>query len=768
MTGKSLAMAAPQQSGLNVTASKRADELFHEHLQTIYVRTDRMFAVLLLFQWFAGIATVIWISPRAWNIADSHVHPHVWAAVALAGVINSLPMALAIYCPGRTITRHVIAIAQMLTSTLLIHLSGGRIETHFHIFGSLAFLSFYRDWRVLATATVVAVADHYVRGVYWPQSIFGVLHASWWRWLEHTGWIAFEDVILVRSCIIGSNELRKIAARTAELEATNASIEQAVVDRTAKLRASEIELQGAKEAAELANSAKSTFLANMSHEIRTPMTAIMGYTEMLLEPNHTDSERHESLHVIRRSSGHLLEIVNDILDFSKIEAEKMTVERTSTNVSQIAADVISLMRPLAIAKGVECKLTFAKSALRTIQSDPVRVKQVLMNLIGNALKFTERGKVRLHVSGYVQDNCCKTVFEVTDTGIGMTAEQISSIFRPFTQADDSTTRRFGGTGLGLTISKRLAILLGGELTVSSMPGVGSRFRFTVDGGSAENLELIDEVTEALVSSPPDLADADRIALHGRILLAEDGPDNQRLISMHLRKAGAEVTLATNGRVAVALARSQPFDLILMDMQMPELDGYAATAEIRSLGGQAPIIALTAHALAEDRYKCLAAGCTDYLAKPIAKNLLLTVVARHLEAGKPNERLGGPAPTTDGLISTSILKSSFDDDPDMKEAIEEFVASLPQRVAALNRHYRERRLSDLRRVLHQLNGSGGSYGYDGVTELAAQAEIALNANYSLVTIREALDLLITLVRTIEGYQRDLETETIHGWQDSRYR
>ncbi len=392
-------------------------------------------------------------------------------------------------------------------------------------------------------------------------------------------------------------------------------------------------------AAKQATAAKSAFLANMSHEIRTPMTAILGYADLLLDEQRTPQvERDEALQTIRRNGQHLLEIINDILDLSKIEAGRLEIESVEVPVWELLDEVHGTMRVRAQQKGIDFSIRAATALPSSCQTDPVRLRQVLVNLVGNAIKFTERGSVLVTVAYRVRRGRGVLKFDVADTGIGMVPHQLSRLFRPFAQADSSTTRRFGGTGLGLTISKRLVQLLGGEIAVKSKLNHGSTFTITIDAGAPREANEFRQPTisakrEANAVQTPEEMPA---TFAGRVLLAEDGPDNQRLIGLLLRKLGLEVEIAENGRRALEQALAareagQPFDLILMDMQMPELDGYDATQRLRKEGYAGPIVALTAHAMSGDRDRCLAAGCDDYLSKPVNRQLLLEAVYKALHA-----------------------------------------------------------------------------------------------------------------------------------------
>ncbi len=408
-------------------------------------------------------------------------------------------------------------------------------------------------------------------------------------------------------------------------------------------------LERARRAAEEAARAKSEFLANMSHEIRTPMTAILGFADVLAEDKALAAagpggrEALDAIDTIRRNGRHLLSVINDILDLSKIEAGKMAVESVPTDPAQACADVVSLMRVRADAKSLALDLLQQGPIPRTILTDPVRLKQILTNLVGNAIKFTETGSVRIHLAFEPAPDAPTLRISVEDTGIGMTTDQLAALFTAFHQADSTTTRRFGGTGLGLAISGRLAEAMGGTITVHSQPGRGSRFTLTLPVDRAAALDLHDAAptrpAPARVEPAANIAHRDAPAarpLEGlRILVAEDGPDNQRLILAYLTRAGAQVRLVENGRLAVeavAAEHSPPnapgFDLVIMDMQMPEMDGYTATRALRAAAPGLPVIALTAHAMPEERERCFNAGCVGYATKPIDRAAFIALCSSH--------------------------------------------------------------------------------------------------------------------------------------------
>jgi PAS domain S-box-containing protein len=406
-----------------------------------------------------------------------------------------------------------------------------------------------------------------------------------------------------------------------------------------RLERSVQELEAARHAAEMATRAKSEFLANMSHEIRTPMTAILGFTDLLLNEAGLDrapAHRVNSLKTIERNGQHLLALINDILDLSKIEAGKLETERARCAPLEVLSDVASMMRARAEAKALRL-VTEVKGPLPVnILTDPLRLRQILVNLVSNAIKFTDAGEVRIAVALVSAQDAPRLRLDVIDTGIGMSDEQTAKLFQPFTQVASSSTRRFGGTGLGLTISKRLVEALGGTIEVYSTPGRGSTFRITVDPGPLDGVPIQWETIPGTAFTPVRPAAAQQstepvIQLQGRVLLAEDGEDNQRLFTYLLRKAGAEVSAVENGQLALeaavaAMNAGQPFDVILMDMQMPLMDGYTATRALRDRGYTHPIVALTAHALSDDRARCVDAGCDDYLRKPIQRQTLLRTVA----------------------------------------------------------------------------------------------------------------------------------------------
>ncbi len=529
--------------------------------------------------------------------------------------------------------------------------------------------------------------------------------------------------------------MRELQLRTDELRTANRTLEERVEERTHTLsamnralesaiseaRRAERDARAAREAAESANRTKSSFLANMSHEIRTPMTSILGFSERLLEDDLPAAERADAVATIRRNGEHLSQLVSDILDLSKIEAGKLGLELVACSPYRIVADMREAMAPRAQEKGLEFVIEWAGPAPESIRTDPLRVEQVLFNLVGNAIKFTDRGRILVRV-GYQppesEGGSGKLGFDIEDTGIGMDERAMSRLFRPFVQGDSSTTRRFGGTGLGLSICSHLAAGLGGSIQVTSQPGQGSVFSFHVDAGPLTG-PLVGEATAAPATISPAPTPPPR--LDGmRVLLAEDGQDNQRLLRHLLASAGATVSLAADGEEAVHLAlaahaHGRPFDAVLMDMQMPRLDGYEATRRLRAAGYERPIVALTANAMAPDRERCLSAGCDDYCAKPVRRAVLLEKVARWRPAGTEE---------VETMATRSDRKSEAEHDAGLVELVRSFVEDLERDMGAMRQALESAELDELSMLAHRLKGAAGSYGFPEITRQAALLENAV--------------------------------------------
>ncbi len=699
----------------------RAAVLFDELRLRIFKQTDRLFAVLMVVQWIGAVVVALCLSPKTWAGAESSINVHVWAAIFLGGAIAMLPVTLVLLYPGRTVTRHVIAACEMLFSALLIDLTGGRIETHFHLFGALALLAFYRDWRVLITASAVTAIHHGLFGVLAPQDIYGVYVVQPWRWVEHIGWVVFEDVFLIISIGQSLKEMMGLAERQADLEAANTNVERKVSLRTAELERSRellsrkeatmrqlfdavpdfvtltrladgkyldvnaeflrragltrekalatstvemgqwarpeerqlffqkmkadghvrelevdflfqgavvpylassvvIDLDGeacalgvghditrlkederalheaqqrlraqveeltstqreliaAREAAQAGSQAKSEFLSTMSHEIRTPMNAILGMAE-LLEETPMNREQKNFLAIMRNNGDALLSLINDILDLAKVEAGRLVLERVDFDLENLTDKVVETLGLRAHAKGLELVVRLRPGVPGQLAGDPLRLRQILINLVGNAIKFTETGQVVLTVErDPAADGPGALLFSVSDTGIGIAADKLEAVFSNFTQADSSTTRHYGGSGLGLTIAKRLVDLMDGRIWVESKLGTGSVFHFTV------RLEI---------GSGPLAVPSSTVSpmLSGiRALVIDDNATNRLILREMLSSRGAEVSEAEDGHKGLSLLEharlsGRPFKLLLLDCRMPGMDGFQVAERIKATG-----------------------------------------------------------------------------------------------------------------------------------------------------------------------------------------
>jgi signal transduction histidine kinase/CheY-like chemotaxis protein len=612
-------------------AHDRASELIGLQSAANGKRTDRLFVVLLVLQWLGALLVGYWIAPE-----DAPLFAFgstLWWAWIAATLTSGVPLLAMWRWPRATLTRLLIAISQMIWSGLLIEFAGGRTGAYFPLFATLAILACYRDSRVLLTATTFAVAAVFWRGDLW---LFGS-HESLREW-ERLVFVLLEVASLLLIIRLSARETWLAAISQVRLEESNRRLDVEFRERTRgyrqyteqlerahyELHAQAKELEQARAEADRANTAKSSLVATVSHEIRTPMTAIVGYADVLLA-NLTDAESAKAARTIKRNGEFLLQLVDDILDLSKLEAGKLTVDPCWCSPRQIVADVVQLLQVRADAKGLSLSGDIDADALTTVYSDPQRLRQILLNLVGNSIKFSSHGDVRIRVRGAAIAGRPALRIDVCDQGIGLTPRQIENVFSQFSQAELSTSRLYGGSGLGLWISRRLANLLGGEITVESAPGHGSTFTLTVTAEQPETQSWFESgSTRRDVQVAPQTPSVD--LTNRRILLADDSPDNQDLVEFVLNKAGAQVVIVGNGADAVkrALAARQEgkvFDVVLMDVQMPLVDGFTATAQLRAEGYTGPIVALTAHAQAEQLQQALQCGCDACLSKPIDESLL---------------------------------------------------------------------------------------------------------------------------------------------------
>ena len=536
------------------------------------------------------------------------------------------------------------------------------------------------------------------------------------------------------------------------------------LDDVTELEEKEIELRLARDDAQAANRAKSDFLANMSHEIRTPMNAILGFTELLRRGyQHSAQDARKYLDIIHASGKHLLELINDILDLSKVEAGRLDVERITCAAHRVVQEVVRVMNGRAQEKGVALRVEFPEALPATVLTDASRLRQIVTNLLGNALKFTSQGAVTVVMRMQSTQPHAQLMIDITDTGIGITADKFEAIFEPFVQAEASTTRQFGGTGLGLAISRRFARALGGDVTVSSVPGQGSTFRVTLETGPLEGVLWLDASALAAADEAHHVEDAAPWQFSTAcVLVVDDSAENRELVRLVLEAAGLQVSEAEHGAAALDRMAQVGADLVLMDVQMPVMDGYTATRLLRERGCEVPVIAFTANAMKGFEREIEAAGFTGYLTKPVDIDEMMTELALHLEGqrvaaraapvtserhtavAEPGDASLGSASATHPLPAGEPVVSRLASHPRLQRVVRSFALQLPAKLQGMNEALGRSELNEVAALAHWLKGAGGTVGYDEFFEPARNLEQHARSG-DVAAVAHTLRILQTLVQ-----------------------
>ena len=556
-------------------------------------------------------------------------------------------------------------------------------------------------------------------------------HRPWIQSLQH-GKVQRDSIIRLQQ---SENEFRTFKTNCSPVLGDGGKYAGVLVsfDDITELEEKEVELLNSKLEAEEANRAKSSFLANMSHEIRTPMNAILGFTEILKRgyvKNETESLKY--LNTIHSSGKNLLELINDILDLSKVESGHLEVEKLRVEPYSIIYEVLQMLNVKADEKGISLDFGAVGELPQEIETDPVRLRQIAFNLIGNSIKFTEQGSVTVTCRFEKRTTGPQLLIDIADTGIGMSEEALKNIFDPFVQADSTVTRRFGGTGLGLAISRRFAQALGGDITVKSKIGKGSTFTVVLAAGDLDGVAFLtpEEITKLHGRIEAQEETIWRFP-HSRVLVVDDGEENRQLVKLLLEQAGLSVEEAENGQLGVEKANADKFDIILMDVQMPVMDGFTAAGILRRQGFKIPIIALTANAMKGFEAQCLEAGYSGYLSKPINIDQFMELLAKLLGGRRVKKEA---APNPDSKISQASgqkIKPKADSSPivsklpvhmdKFKDIVVRFIEKLGLQLNAIEKAASGGDLKKVAELAHWLKGAGGTVGFDVFTEPAAELE-----------------------------------------------